>query len=75
MVEVPFFHDFQEEPTCEHYIEGLLKSMARLSVSPAPAGPRVKWCLVEMEDWEEEQEQAEIPKKKKKAKKSRSVEL
>ena len=75
MVNVPFFNQFQKAPTCEHYIDGLVKRMAGLSVSPAPAGPRVKCHLADIEDSEEEQKQVEIPINKKKVKKSISVQL
>ena len=73
MVNALFFNQFQKVPTCEHYIDGLVK-MAGLSVSPAPAGPRVKGRLADIED-SEEQKPVEIPIKKKKVKKSISVQL
>ena len=74
MVNALFFNQFQKVPTCEHYIDGLAKRMAGLSVSPAPAGPRVKGRLADIED-SEEQKPVEIPIKKKKVKKSISVQL
>ena len=75
MVDVPFFHEFQKVPTCERYIESLVKGMAGLSVSATIPEPGVKRCLVEIEDSDEEEQWVEKPKKKKKAKKSRSLEL
>ena len=65
MVNVPFFGGFQKLPTCEHYIDGLDKSMAGLSVSPAPVTPKTKRRLVEIADSEEEEEEVEPPKKEK----------
>ena len=50
MVHVPFFNEFQKALTCEHYIDDLVKGLAGLSMSPVPAGPRVKHHLVEIED-------------------------
>ena len=50
MVLVPFFNEFQKALTCEHYIDDLVKGLAGLSMSPVPAGPRVKHHLVEIED-------------------------
>ena len=69
MVDVPFFHEFQEVPICERYIESLVKSMAGLSVSATTPEPGVKRRLVEIEDSDEEEQWVETPKKKKKAKK------
>lgn len=58
--------------TCEHYIDSLVKSMAGLSMSPAPVTPKAKPRLVDMEDSNEEQEQVE-PLKKKNTKKSKNL--
>ena len=58
--------------TCKHYIDGLVKSMAVLSMSPAPVTPKAKPRLVDMENSNEEQEQVEPPKKKK-IKKSKNL--
>ena len=62
MVHVPFFHEFQKALTCEHYIEALVKSMAGLSISLAPAEARVKRRLVEIQDSDEEEESVKTPK-------------
>ena len=75
MVDVPFFNEFQKAPTCERYIESLVRSMAGLSVSAPTPEPGVKRQLMDIEDSEEEERATETPRKKKKAKKSRSVDL
>ena len=75
MVDVPFFNEFQKAPTCERYIESLVKSMAGLSVSVPTPEPGVKRHLVDIEDSDEEEQSVETPKKKKKSKKSRSLQL
>ena len=75
MVDVPLFNEFQKAPTCDRYIESLVKSMSGLSVSAPKPEPGLKRRLVDMEDSEEEVRPTETPRKKKKAKKSRSLEL
>ena len=75
MVDVPFFNEFQKAPTCDRYIESLVKSMSGLSVSAPTPEPGLKRRLVDMEDSEEEVRPTETPRKKKKAEKSRSLEL
>ena len=75
MVDVPFFNEFQKVPTCERYIESLVKSMAGLSVSAPIPEPGAKRRLVDIEDSDEEEQPVETPKKKKKSKKPRSLQL
>ena len=70
MDNVPFFNEFQKVPTCERYIESLVKSMAGLSVSAPTPQPAVKRRLVNIEDSDEEEQPVERPRKKKKGKKS-----
>ena len=65
MVDVPFFNEFQKAPTCERYIESLVKSMAGLSVSAPTPEPGVKRRLVDIEDSDEEEQPVETPKRKK----------
>ena len=68
-----FFDNFQKAPTSENYIDGLVKSMAGLSMSAAPVTPKLKRWLVDMDNSNEEQDDIEIPKKKKKTKKSKKL--
>ena len=75
MVDVPFFNEFQKAPTCERYIESLVKSMAGLSVSAPTPEQGVKRRLLDIEDSGEEEQPVETPKKKKKSKKPRSLQL
>ena len=42
MVNVPFFNEFQKSPTCQPYIDGLVRNMAGLSVSAPSDTPTVK---------------------------------
>ena len=71
VLNVPFFNEFQKSPICEHYIDGLIKSMAVLSMSSAPVTPKIKCRLTDIEDFDEDEEQIETTKKKKKTKKSK----
>ena len=71
VLNVPFFNEFQKSPICEHYIDGLIKSMAVLSMSSAPVTPKIKCRLIDIEDFDEDEEQIETTEKKKKTKKSK----
>lgn len=71
MVNVPFFDKFQKIPTCDNYIDGLVKSMAGLKITATPDKATVKRWLIDIEDSEEEGER-ETVKRKKKSKKSKS---
>ena len=74
MVNVPFFSTFQKAPTCEHYIDALVQSMAGLTIPQPPTPASTKWRLVETEDLEEDEAVVETPKKKnKKAKKKKQM--
>ena len=64
MVNVPFFSTFQKAPTCEHYIDALVQSMAGLTISQPPTPASTKWRSVEIEDLEEDGTVVETPKKK-----------
>ena len=56
VLNVPFFNEFQKSPICEHYIDGLIKSMAVLSMSSAPVTPKIKCRLIDIEDFDEGEE-------------------
>ena len=72
MVNVPYFGEFQKMPTTEKYMDGLVRSMCGLQITPTPETPRVKQRLVELQDSETEEEPA-VPKKKRKSKKKKSA--
>ena len=72
MVNVPFFNEFQKSRTCNHYIDGLVKSMTGLPMSPALVTPKTKHRVIDIEDSDQNEEEIETPKKKKKTKKSKS---
>ena len=72
MVNVPFFNKFQKSRTCNHYIDGLVKSMTGLSMSPALVTPKTKHQLIDIEDSDQNKEEIETPKKKKKTKKNQN---
>ena len=67
-----FFSNFQKLPTCDNYIDSLVKSMAGLSMSASPSTPTLKRRLADIEDSKEVEEIVETKKKKKKKKKKRN---
>ena len=56
MVNMPFFNNFQKSLTCDNYIDGIVKSMAGLSVSPSSSISTIKGRLIDIEESEEEEE-------------------
>ena len=67
---MPFFSNFQKSPTCDNYIDSLVRSMAELSMSASPSTPILKRRFADIEDSKEVEEIVETPKKKKRNKKN-----